>query len=227
MGTGSIDGRPRCEHSQLRVHQQQVQHGSHLAYSLIVRSYLLEAEQIEQCPGSRLSRPIIASASSRSAATGRKSTSPLSWPDSASASRRLTKEFGSSASSTMIWAISTWSREPCNPSTTRLGPGCHLCLRYVLLPMCPGQTQDFIGDPGRTRTCDPLLRRQMLYPAELRDLAFDFRLSSTLRPGANRSKPEQPLKFGRGSEDHDVATPVISADRPPQPPAAVQHFVRP
>ena len=25
------------------------------------------------------------------------------------------------------------------------------------------------GDPGRTRTCDPLLRRQMLYPAELRD----------------------------------------------------------
>ena len=27
------------------------------------------------------------------------------------------------------------------------------------------------GDPGRNRTCDPLLRRQMLYPAELRDLA--------------------------------------------------------
>ena len=27
------------------------------------------------------------------------------------------------------------------------------------------------GDPGRTRTCDPLLRRQMLYPAELRDRA--------------------------------------------------------
>ena len=25
--------------------------------------------------------------------------------------------------------------------------------------------------PGRTRTCDPLLRRQMLYPAELRGLA--------------------------------------------------------
>jgi hypothetical protein len=24
--------------------------------------------------------------------------------------------------------------------------------------------------PGRTRTCDPLLRRQMLYPAELRAL---------------------------------------------------------
>ncbi len=25
--------------------------------------------------------------------------------------------------------------------------------------------------PGRTRTCDPLLRRQMLYPAELRGLS--------------------------------------------------------
>jgi hypothetical protein len=24
------------------------------------------------------------------------------------------------------------------------------------------------GEPGRTRTCDPLLRRQMLYPPELR-----------------------------------------------------------
>ena len=26
------------------------------------------------------------------------------------------------------------------------------------------------GDPGRIRTCDPLLRRQMLYPVELRGL---------------------------------------------------------
>ena len=26
-----------------------------------------------------------------------------------------------------------------------------------------------IGDPDRIRTCDPLLRRQMLYPTELRD----------------------------------------------------------
>ena len=27
----------------------------------------------------------------------------------------------------------------------------------------------FSREPGRTRTCDRLLRRQMLYPAELRD----------------------------------------------------------
>jgi transposase InsO family protein len=35
---------------------------------------------------------------------------------------------------------STWSRRPCNPSTTRSARGCHPCLRYSPLPMCPGQT---------------------------------------------------------------------------------------
>jgi hypothetical protein len=28
------------------------------------------------------------------------------------------------------------------------------------------------GDPGRTRTCNNLLRRQVLYPVELRDQTF-------------------------------------------------------
>ena len=51
------------------------------------------------------------------------------------------QEFGSAPSSTMICVISIWSREPCNPLTTPLGPGCHLCLRYVLSPMCPGRTK--------------------------------------------------------------------------------------
>ncbi len=36
--------------------------------------------------------------------------------------------------------ISTWSRKPCNPSTTRSARGCHPCLRYVSLPMSPGWT---------------------------------------------------------------------------------------
>ena len=75
-----------------------------------------------------------------SASFERKSTSLASWPDSGSALKKSTREFGSSASSTMIWAISTWNREPCNPSTTRLGPGCHLCHRYILLPMSPGRS---------------------------------------------------------------------------------------
>jgi hypothetical protein len=35
---------------------------------------------------------------------------------------------------------STWSRKPCNPSTTRSARGCHPCLRYHLLPMSPGWT---------------------------------------------------------------------------------------
>ncbi len=38
----------------------------------------------------------------------------------------------------------------------------------------------FTSDRDRIRTCDRLLRRQMLYPAELRDLAKEDSLS-TLR----------------------------------------------
>src|SRR5258707_8045148 len=68
------------------------------------------------------------------------STSRACWPVRNSASRKSTKAFGSSASCTTISATSTWSRKPCNPSTTRSARGCHPCLRYVLLPMSPGWT---------------------------------------------------------------------------------------
>ena len=37
---------------------------------------------------------------------------------------------------------------------------------------------DFIGDPGRTRTCDPQIRNLVLYPAELRGLSFGSTLFS-------------------------------------------------
>src|SRR5689334_354355 len=40
----------------------------------------------------------------------------------------------------MISDISTRSRRPCNPSTTRSARGCHPYLRYSSLPMCPGRT---------------------------------------------------------------------------------------
>jgi hypothetical protein len=56
-------------------------------------------------------------------------------------SKESMKAFGSSASSTMILDTSTWSRKPCNPSTTRSARGCHPCLRYDLLPMSPGWTR--------------------------------------------------------------------------------------
>jgi hypothetical protein len=49
--------------------------------------------------------------------------------------------FSSPASCTMISATSIWSTKPCNPSTTRSARGCHPCLRYVVLPMCPGRTK--------------------------------------------------------------------------------------
>ena len=64
----------------------------------------------------------------------------IQTPARNSASRNSTKAFGSSASCIMILDTSTWSRKPCNPSTTRSARGCHPCLRYVLLPMCPGWT---------------------------------------------------------------------------------------
>ncbi len=76
-----------------------------------------------------------------SACTANASTSHTSWPVSASASRRSTRAFGSSASCSTISATSTWSRKPCNPSTTRSARGCHPCLRYDLLPMSPGRTK--------------------------------------------------------------------------------------
>jgi hypothetical protein len=65
-----------------------------------------------------------------------------------------------------------------------LGTFCYLCLRY-------GQDKD--GDPCRTRTCDLLLRRQLLYPVELRGRfhvaisrhqAFPYRAEDgSVRPG--------------------------------------------
>ena len=75
-----------------------------------------------------------------SAFIARKSTSRPHSPGSASASKRSTTAFGSLASCATISAISTWRPEPCNPSTTPSARGCHLCLRYVLLPMCPVRT---------------------------------------------------------------------------------------
>jgi hypothetical protein len=54
--------------------------------------------------------------------------------------------FGSQASCTMISDTSTWSRKPCNPSTTRSARGCHPCLRYDLLPMSPGWTNILVAE---------------------------------------------------------------------------------
>src|SRR5262249_8708211 len=63
-------------------------------------------------------------------------------PVSASASRRSTTVFGSSASCTTILASLISNRKPCNPSTTPSAQGCHPCLSYVSLPIPPVRTPD-------------------------------------------------------------------------------------
>src|SRR2546421_638918 len=60
------------------------------------------------------------------------STSQACWPVKSSASRKSTTAFGSLASCITISDTSTWSRKPCNLSTTRSVRGCHPCLRYDL-----------------------------------------------------------------------------------------------
>ena len=76
-----------------------------------------------------------------SAFIARGSTFPLCSLAKSSASRRSTRAFGSSASRTMIWDISTWSRKPCNLSTTRSARGCHQCLR--VRPETSGRIAEF------------------------------------------------------------------------------------
>lgn len=59
--------------------------------------------------------------------------------------------FGSSHSSTMVLAILIGSKETCSPWTTRSARGCHLCLRYVSLPMSPGWTIKLLATASNPR----------------------------------------------------------------------------
>jgi Integrase core domain len=87
-------------------------------------------------------RDILVTACGRICMHRKKSTSQSCSLDSVSASKRSTTAFGSSPSSTMIWDTSIWSKETCSPSTTPSDRGCHLCLRYVPLPISPGRTRE-------------------------------------------------------------------------------------
>src|ERR1700730_3490732 len=96
-----------------------------------------------------------------SACIERKSTSRPCLPANASASRRSTTAFGSSASCATISDTSIWSREPCNPRqpvrpevvTHVLGTFCHPCVRAG-----PGT----FGALGGIRTPDPQIRSLVL-----------------------------------------------------------------
>lgn len=74
-------------------------------------------------------------AADASACTARRSISPPCSPVKDLVSRRSTRESGSSHSCITISDTSTWSRKPCNLSTTPSAQGCHPCLRYALSPM--------------------------------------------------------------------------------------------
>jgi hypothetical protein len=76
-------------------------------------------------------------------------------PVSASASRRSTTVFSSSASCTTISASSISNRKPCNPSTTPSAQGCHPCLRYVFVTYVSGPDNGLFAGGRRIRTRGP------------------------------------------------------------------------
>ena len=93
-------------------------------------------------------RDILSPPAAASACTGKRSTSRPCSPVRNSASGKSTTAFGSSASCTMISAISTWSRGPCRPSTIRSARDCHPCLSTFCHP-CLRAGHFWFGCGGR------------------------------------------------------------------------------
>src|SRR4030095_11739060 len=65
--------------------------------------------------------------------------------------------------------------------------------------------------PGRTRTCDPLLRRQMLYPPELRERARNCTRLIWLRQPATSWRVRQYVEraLTKGHLFFKIQTPVV------------------
>jgi len=87
-------------------------------------------------------REILVTASRRICLHRKRWTSQPPSSNKPSESPMSKTAFSSSPSCTMISAISIWSSVPYNHSTARSARGCYQCLRYSLLPMCPGWTRD-------------------------------------------------------------------------------------
>tara|TARA_B100000214_G_scaffold275331_1_gene205374 strand:- start:383 stop:583 length:201 start_codon:yes stop_codon:yes gene_type:complete len=51
------------------------------------------------------------------------------------------------------------------------------------------------GDSGRTRTCNPLLRRQMLYPVELRSRRMENNRKTRGKARLLEEKPRESIGF--------------------------------
>ena len=58
------------------------------------------------------------------------------------------------------------------PTTNSIARVLELCAAGIQVRL--GSDFEITGDPGRNRTPNPLLRRQVLYPVELRDRAVQF-----------------------------------------------------
>src|SRR6266850_2915153 len=76
-----------------------------------------------------------------SVCTAKKLISARSSQDKPWGSKKSKKVFGWSALWSTISATSIWRKKLCSLSPTLLAQKCNLCLRYDLLPMCPGRTQ--------------------------------------------------------------------------------------
>ena len=72
-----------------------------------------------------------------------------------------------------IWLVSLWTTISATSTTKPVGWNrsrirsqrkCYLSPRNKLLPIRPEQTLKKFGAPGRSRTCDPRLKRPVLYP---------------------------------------------------------------
>src|SRR6266568_4016524 len=67
-----------------------------------------------------------------------------------------------------IWGNLPWRPRYSNHSRIHSAENCYLCDRNIPQPMSPGRTPRSYGAPGEIRTHDPMLRRHVLYPSELR-----------------------------------------------------------
>ena len=121
-------------------------------YSASSRPYSAYPTSHTRCMTATPSSPPAAASACIASASISQPCSPVS----ASASRRSTTAFGSSASCITISASSISNRKPCNPSTTPSAQGCHPCLRYVSLPMSPVRTRDSPVEETRFEPAVPL-----------------------------------------------------------------------
>ena len=141
---------------------------------------------------------------------------PLSQPI-ARYHRWLDERFGVSAYRSDGIHLNVWDNSafvaacwaPCSLKRPSIWPGSSRCWpRWTRIWNCTGrrcgrrwkrrsiQQLELGGAPYRTRTCDPLLRRQMLYPAELRAPTSPLATPHSRRGPAQAARAAEPRRTG-------------------------------